>query len=131
MQAVSEDLKGRDFTKVADWSRDGLLRLARTGCLLEWDWFGEVRPAWPHGRVDVPSDGERIKEIAFLIEEGYVDRIVVSQDVCFKTRLAAFGGPGYAHIIRYVRQWMLALGLAQESIDAILVDNPRRVLTFA
>jgi ornithine carbamoyltransferase len=27
MVAVSEDLKGRDFTKVADWSRDELLRL--------------------------------------------------------------------------------------------------------
>ena len=27
MVAVSDDLKGRDFTKVADWSRDELLRL--------------------------------------------------------------------------------------------------------
>lgn len=78
--------------------RDGLLRLAQSGCVLEYDWFGEVRPAFPHGRIDVPSDGERIKEIAFLISEGFVDQVVIAHDVCFKTRLAAFGGPGYAHI---------------------------------
>ena len=27
MLAVADDLKGRDFTKVADWSRDELLRV--------------------------------------------------------------------------------------------------------
>ena len=27
MVAVSDDLKGRDFTRVADWSRDELLRV--------------------------------------------------------------------------------------------------------
>jgi phosphotriesterase-related protein len=111
--------------------RPGLVRLARSGCVLEWDWFGEVRPTWPHGRVDVPSDGERIRQVAFLIAEGYGDRIVISQDVCFKSRLSSYGGAGYAHIVRYVVRWMLALGLAQADIDRILIDNPRRILAFA
>ncbi len=108
----------------------GLLQLARTGCILEWDWFGEVRPAFPHGRVDVPSDGERIKEIGFLIAQGFADRIVLSQDVCFKTRLAAFGGPGYAHIVKYVTKWMIALGIGAADINAMLIENPRRILTL-
>jgi phosphotriesterase-related protein len=112
-------------------ARPSLLRLAQLGCSLEWDWFGEVRPTWPHGGIDVPSDGERIKQIAFLIGEGYCDRIVVSQDVCFKSRLSSYGGAGYAHIVRYVVRWMLALGLDRSDIDKILIYNPRRILAFA
>jgi phosphotriesterase-related protein len=111
--------------------RGRLVELARRGCYLEYDWFGEVRPTWPFGRVDVPSDGERIKTIAFLIAEGFVDRVLVSHDVCFKTRLASYGGPGYAHIVKYVWHWMKALGLTSEQIDTIMVKNPKRVLQFA
>jgi len=65
---------------------DRMTALARRGCYVEYDWFGEVRPAYPHGRVDVPSDGERIKVIAGLIERGFGPQILVSHDVCFKTR---------------------------------------------
>ncbi|MCL4188095.1 MAG: hypothetical protein KJZ85_10830 [Rhodobacteraceae bacterium] len=109
---------------------DTLLRLARRGCCLEYDWFGEVRPAYPHGRVDVPSDGERIREIAFLIAAGHGSQVVVSHDVCFKMRLAAYGGPGYEHIPRYVAEWMRAMGIAGDEVRRILIENPRRILAF-
>ena len=111
--------------------RPRLLDLLRRGCCVEYDWFGEVRPTWPYGRIDVPSDGERIKTIMFLVAQGFGDRVVVSQDVCFKMRLAAYGGPGYAHILRYVRPWMLGMGMRDAEIDALLIDNPRRILAFA
>ena len=109
----------------------GLVRLAQLGCYLEYDWFGEVRPAFPHGRIEVPSDGERIKEIAFLIREGFGDKVVVAHDVCFKTRLASFGGPGYAHISKNVSRWMLAMGVESKAITQILIDSPRRILAVA
>ena len=111
--------------------RPRLLDLLRRGAYVEYDWFGEVRPTWPYGRVDVPSDGERIKTIMFLVAEGFGERVVVSQDVCFKMRLASFGGPGYAHILKYVRPWMLALGMRDREIDDLLIHNPRRILRFA
>ena len=41
-------------------ARDDLLRLAQTGCYLEYDWFGETLSMHPTGPVDVPSDTERI-----------------------------------------------------------------------
>ena len=110
--------------------RDGLLRLLRRGCHVEFDWFGEVRPTYPSGRIDVPSDGERIRTIAFLISQGFGRKIVVSQDICLKARLASFGGPGYAHIAKYVRRWMRAMGIGSEEIDDLLVGNPRRLLRF-
>ena len=109
---------------------DHLTRLAGRGCYLELDWFGEVRPTFPHGRVDVPSDGERIMKIAFLVSEGYGEKIVVSQDVCMKARLVSYGGPGYAHITRYVQTWMRELGLGDGDIENLLVNNPRRILGF-
>jgi phosphotriesterase-related protein len=110
--------------------RGRLRDLARRGCYLEYDWFGEVRPTWPYGRVDVPSDGERIKTIAGIFEDGYGDQVLLSQDVCFKTRLASYGGPGYGHTIKYVAEWMRALGISAEHVDDMIVNNPRRVLQF-
>ena len=83
-----------------------------------------------YGRVDVPSDGERIKTIAFLIAEGFGKKVVVSQDICLKARLASYGGPGYGHIAKYVRTWMRELGIKAEEIDDLLVANPRRILQF-
>ena len=109
---------------------DHLTNLAKRGCYLEFDWFGEVRPTYPHGRIDVPSDGERIKKIADLISQGFGERIVISHDVCMKSRLASFGGPGYAHITKYVRTWMREWGIEEGEIENILVNNPRRILGF-
>lgn len=111
--------------------REGLLRLLRLGCYVEFDWFGEVRPTYPTGIVEVPSDSERIKTIAFLIGEGFGEKIVVSQDVCLKARLASYGGPGYAHIVKYVRTWMRELGIRPAEIDDLVIGNPRRILQFA
>ena len=51
-----------------------LLRLARTGCYVEYDWFGEVLSMHPTGPVDVPSDAERIDRIRLLIDEGHWTR---------------------------------------------------------
>lgn len=121
--------------------RDRLLALARTGCYLEYDWFGETRPTFPYGRNDsyvvggryaayVPSDGERLRTLAWLVEQGHEDQLLVSQDVCFKTRLTAYGGVGYGHIAKFVRRWMPEMGLSPEAIDKILYANPRRALAF-
>ncbi len=121
---------------------DRLLDLACLGCYMEYDWFGEVRPTFPYGRTDayvtdkqfaayVPSDGERLRTLAWLIAEGYEDRLLVSQDVCFKTRLTAYGGVGYGHIAKYVRRWMPEMGLKTPAIEKILFKNPGRVLAFA
>jgi len=105
-----------------------LFELARRGCYLEYDWFGEVRPAFPHGRVDVPSDGERIKVIASLIDAGFAHLVLVSQDVCFKSRTTAYGGPGYAHVLEYGTVWMRELGIGERHIEDIIIRNPQRAL---
>ena len=68
--------------------------------------------------------------IRALIEHGHLDRVVISHDICYRTRLASFGGHGYGHIFRNVVPMMMKRGYSEDEIDAILVRNPRRLLTF-
>ena len=37
-----------------------------------------------------------------LIDYGFVDKLLVSQDVCFKIRLKKYGGQGYDHLLRNI-----------------------------
>ena len=80
--------------------------------------------------MDLPNDTKRIYEIRQLIEEGYVDQIIMSHDICCKTRRVRYGGWGYAHILNYVVPMMRQRGITQEQIDTMMVSNPRRLLIF-
>jgi phosphotriesterase-related protein len=110
---------------------DDLLRLAQTGCYLEYDWFGETLSMYPTGPVNVPSDTERIDQIQRLIAEGHGAQILASHDVCLKTRLATYGGGGFAHLLSSVRPWMRAKAMSEADIHAIFVANPARMLAVA
>ena len=79
----------------------------------------------------MPNDATRLRLIRALIDAGHLERVVISHDICYRTRLASFGGHGYAHIFRNVVPMMKKRGYSQDEIDAILVHNPRRLLTFA
>ena len=108
-----------------------LLRLARTGCYLEFDWFGETLSMYPTGPVDVPSDTERIDRIMRLIAEGHGDQVLASHDVCLKTRLARYGGGGYApHPLERRRSGCAPRGCPTPTSTASLVANPARMLAF-
>jgi phosphotriesterase-related protein len=109
-------------------SRDDLLRLADTGCYLEYDWFGETLSMFPLGPVNVPSDTERIDQIQLLFAEGHGQQVLAAHDVCLKTRLANYGGMGYAHLLVNVAGWMREKGMTDGEIDQVLIANPRRML---
>jgi len=110
------------------------LRLLQTGCVLEydlWGWEGHFPSYWTaEDFLDLPNDTQRIYEIRQHIEEGYLGQIVVSHDICCKTRRVRYGGWGYAHILNYVVPMMLQRGMTREEINAIMVENPRRLLCF-
>jgi len=112
-------------------------RLADAGCYLEFDSFGFPAvpfPAFlcPEGvLLGLPSEVWRINEIKHLIGEGYLSRMLISHDVCLKIRYVTYGGCGYAHILRNVVPWMRRGGLSDEQINTMLIENPKRVLSFA
>ena len=66
-----------------------------------------------------------------IIEAGYADRILLSQDVCTKTQLKRYGGNGYSFILEKFLPRLREVGVEEANIRKMMVDNPRRVLTFA
>jgi phosphotriesterase-related protein len=113
------------------FERSTMKELAKTGCILEYDLFGQehsfYRPA-PH--LDMPNDAQRIKWLAWLIENGYGDQVVISHDIDAKYLLLRYGGSGYAHIVNNIVPRMRMKGFEERSIHRILVETPQRVMAF-
>ena len=110
-------------------------KLVDAGCYIEFDTLGHVivplLDAWTEGLVGKRSEVDRINEIKCLIDEGYLNHILISQDVCIKFLYVTYGGAGYAHILRNVVPWMRRAGISDEQIHTMMVENPKRVLSFA
>ncbi len=131
---------GADLSRVAISHIDGFgysletrLKVLEEGCYLEYDGFGQALFHFFYmGRIaNAMSDMQKITDIIELIEKGYLNQIVMAQDFCFKCDLAAYGGYGYAHIMKNLLPFMRAKGMTEEQIHALLVDNPRQLLELA
>lgn len=108
-----------------------LLEFAKLGSYLEYDLFGVEMLNYPYNTsIDMPSDSQRVQNLAFLVKEGYEDRIVIAHDIHTKNRLTKFGGHGYSHILKNIVPKMLTRGISQHQVDKILIDNPKEWLTF-
>jgi len=112
------------------FDEDRLFRLAETGCVIEYDFFGWETSYYPLANLNLPNDGVRLGWIRKLIDCGFLSQIVIAHDICQKTRLTRFGGHGYGHIFENVVPMMTERGFSRDEIDAILVRNPRRLLAF-
>ena len=115
-------------------NHDERVKLARTGCYLEydlWGWEGHFPSYWTADDfMDLPNDTQRIYEVRQLIEEGYLKQILFSHDICAKSRRVCYGGWGLPHILNYAVPMMLQRGITREEIDTIMVENPKRLLCF-
>jgi phosphotriesterase-related protein len=97
--------------------------------VVEFDLFGQESSYYALSNIDMPNDAVRLRAIRALIEQGHGDRVVISHDICYQTRLVAFGGHGYGHIFANVVPMMRRRDFSEAEIQAILVDTPRRLLT--
>ena len=109
---------------------DLLKGLAATGCFMEYDTFGKEDSHSFLSPRDRVNDVQRLEKVTFLVENGFRDQVVIAQDVCTKQHYSRYGGKGYAHILNEIVPRMRAKGFAEADVEAILVDNPRRALTF-
>jgi phosphotriesterase-related protein len=107
-----------------------LLRLADSGCVIEFDLFGWEQSAYPMSDIDMPNDGARLRMVRTLFDHGHAERVLISHDICTRTRLGRYGGHGYQHIFANIVPRMLRRGFTQDEIDTLLTRNPRRLLTF-
>jgi phosphotriesterase-related protein len=65
-----------------------------------------------------------------LIDAGYADRILLSQDVCTKMQLKRYGGTGYSFIMEKFLPEMRSRGVSEEHVRMMMVENPQRILTL-
>jgi phosphotriesterase-related protein len=63
-----------------------------------------------------------------LVREGFLDRILLSGDVCQKTHLHAYGGKGYDHVQVRFLPLLRQHGVSEEEIYTMTVLNPARLL---
>ena len=112
------------------FSTEDVLKLAATGCIIEYDFFGIETSYYWFADTDLPTDYMRLAFIRTLFEHGHGEQVVVSQDICTKTRLVTYGGHGYGHMFRNVVPLMRNKGFTQSEIDTVLIDTPRRLLTL-
>jgi phosphotriesterase-related protein len=109
-----------------------LLELAATGVRLEYDLFGLETSYYPYNPAfDMPNDGERMRQILFLIERGHLPQILMSHDIAYKHCLTKWGGFGYHHLLVNVIPRLRDRGADDRTIETLLVDNPRRAFTYA
>ncbi|XP_017144442.1 phosphotriesterase-related protein [Drosophila miranda] len=108
-----------------------LVELSELGCYLQYDLFGtECSYYQLNTNVDMISDGQRIDNLMKLIEEGLLDRLLMSHDIHTKHRLTSYGGHGYHHIHTNILPRMFARGVTLEQVEQMTVTNPANWLAF-
>lgn len=101
--------------------------VAERGVYLSFDCFGQEDYVEADNFVH-PRDTERIVAVKRLIDAGYVDNLLLSQDVCLKTYTRSYGGYGYDHIQRTVVPMLGKIGVTEAEIHRMVRENPQRVL---
>lgn len=102
-----------------------LRSLVERGCYLEFDTFGSGRindPMW------MSTEECKLKHVVNQINEGNVDHLLISGDVCMKIMQSSWGGSGFANIPSKVIPGLIALGVPPHVIHQIVIENPARVL---
>jgi phosphotriesterase-related protein len=102
--------------------------VADRGAFLEYDMIG-MDYFYADQQAQSPCDEENAAAIAKLIADGYLNSILMSQDVFLKMMLTRHGGFGYGYILKHFVPRLKRHGLDQTTIDRMLIENPRRVFS--
>jgi phosphotriesterase-related protein len=75
-----------------------------------------------------PHDQVRIDALRRIFDEGWGDRVLISNDICMKSRLHKYGGWGYDHIQTNLEPFLRQSGFGDDDLTMLFVDTPRRLL---
>lgn len=77
-----------------------------------------------------PGDARQVPMVLALIEAGYAGNLMFSSDLSSANQLKKNNGGGYAKTVTVWGKKLTEAGVKDETLHSILVDNPRRFLTF-
>ncbi|HVL53342.1 MAG TPA: hypothetical protein VM344_03695 [Vitreimonas sp.] len=102
------------------------LSIVSIGASVEFDFLGmPFTPQERHG------EGRIVELLCELLGRGHLDRVLLSQDVCHNSQLRHYGGNGYTYLQEAFLPRLREAGVSEAEINALTVDNPRRLLTVA
>ncbi|MGQ4807046.1 Phosphotriesterase homology protein [Candidatus Entotheonellaceae bacterium PAL068K] len=104
--------------------------IVHRGAYVEYDFFGMEFYINSAGRY-MGSDMASIAGLKQLVDKGCLERLLLSHDTAMKIQLTRYGGWGYGHLPKNIVPLMRHQGFTEEHMTTMMVDNPRRVLTWA
>lgn len=115
--------------QTTDW--EYVAKIGEKGVHLAFDTTGSCE--WPYGFDSLgwvmPTDYEKAQAIRKLIERGFLKQILLSTAVFMKSHLRSYGGVGYGHIPLSMPKVLRFVGISDQEIHTIMVENPKRILT--
>ena len=105
--------------------------LLNAGVYVQLDNFGkEFTPrAGGFAAGAFAKDSERAELAAWIIDSGFGNRLLLTNDVCLKCMLFSRGGAGYRHIFADIVPMIASLGVPEDYLRGrILHDNPVEML---
>jgi phosphotriesterase-related protein len=92
-----------------------LLPIAAQGVYLEVDNIGYL---------DYQPEYVRADNVAALVAEGFVDQVLLSEDICMLSHLKYTGGKGYGYLLEVFVPLLKERGVTDEQIHQMMVVNP-------
>lgn len=80
------------------------------------------------GKLSYLSDEARADDLLKLLEAGYEDHLLLSEDVSRRSYLTEEGGRGYTAVLQYFLPMLRERGVDEETLDKLLCKNPARIL---
>lgn len=81
------------------------------------------------GREHLFSDNMRVEFLLRMLDDGWVNQLLISSDRCHKSDLKLFGGLGYSWTLHGFTSLMQESGIGTDIVQHITSTNPQRVLS--
>jgi len=101
------------------------LAILEQGANLELDFLGQ------RFGTEEAAEPRLIELLVELLERGFGDQVLLSQDVCHNVQLKANGGFGYVYLQQHLLPRLRTAAVGEGEIQRMTIDNPRRMLTIA
>ena len=103
---------------------DFYLRVLGAGANLQFDFLGH------RFGVEEALEPRLVETIVDLLERGFGEQILLSQDVCHNRQLKANGGFGYVYIQQHFLPTLRTAAVGEGEIRQMTIDNPARILSI-